>query len=417
MRILHAVEYYYPSVGGVQGVVRQLSERLVKLGHTVTILTSSNVDRKDKYLNGVEIKEFQISGNIVDGIVGNTDEYVNFLLNNDYDIISFFAAQQWSSDLGLLNIENIKIKKVFIPTGFSSLYNDKFSGYYDKMKAWMKQFDMNVFLSDDYRDVNFARNNDVINRILIPNGAGKDEFLINNKSNIRERIGIGREDFLILNVGSHTGLKGHKEAIEIFKKAKIQKTTLLIIGNTIGTSNKEKTLARKIKDLIKKVLSIFIFRYKVDCPDLCSMIEEEYNSSKNSIKSKKKIFVKELNRHDTVEAYKEADLFLFPSNIECSPIVLFESMASKTPFLTSSAGNAKEIIEWSKGGLLLASKKSKKGLCRINIKQSIRDLEYLYNNKELRLEFGKNGFNAWKKHYNWENIVLLYENMYKEILR
>ena len=33
MKILHTVEFYHPSIGGMQEVVKQLSERLVLLGH------------------------------------------------------------------------------------------------------------------------------------------------------------------------------------------------------------------------------------------------------------------------------------------------------------------------------------------------------------------------------------------------
>ena len=35
MKILHTVEFYHPSQGSMQEVVRQISERLVKLGHKV----------------------------------------------------------------------------------------------------------------------------------------------------------------------------------------------------------------------------------------------------------------------------------------------------------------------------------------------------------------------------------------------
>jgi len=45
MNILHCVESYYPSVGGMQEVVKQLSERLVKLGHAVKVATRNNPDR------------------------------------------------------------------------------------------------------------------------------------------------------------------------------------------------------------------------------------------------------------------------------------------------------------------------------------------------------------------------------------
>jgi L-malate glycosyltransferase len=52
---------------------------------------------------------------------------------------------------------------------------------------------------------------------------------------------------------------------------------------------------------------------------------------------------------ETVAAYQAADLFLFPSDIERSPVVLFEAMASRTPFLTTAVGNAEEIFGWSGG--------------------------------------------------------------------
>ena len=40
MKILHTVELYHPSQGGMQEVVKQISERLVKLGHEVTVATT-----------------------------------------------------------------------------------------------------------------------------------------------------------------------------------------------------------------------------------------------------------------------------------------------------------------------------------------------------------------------------------------
>ncbi|MFH1005826.1 MAG: hypothetical protein V1781_10125 [Bacteroidota bacterium] len=48
MKILHTVESYYPSVGGMQEVVKQISEQLVKMGHSVTVATGFHVDRKEK---------------------------------------------------------------------------------------------------------------------------------------------------------------------------------------------------------------------------------------------------------------------------------------------------------------------------------------------------------------------------------
>ena len=123
-----------------------------------------------------------------------------------------------------------------------------------------------------------------------------------------------------------------------------------------------------------------------------------------------------MNRADTVSALQSADLFLFPSLIECSPLVLFEACASGTPFLTSDCGNAKEIIEWTKGGLLLPTEVGDDGYSRIDIKESAKMLEDVISNNQLLTDLSKNGFESWKKRFTWEKISNEYLKLYQEIL-
>ena len=388
MKILHTVEFYHPSIGGMQEVVKQLSERLVLLGHDVTVATTKISERKESCIKGVKISEFSISGSFVRGLKGDIKKYEKFLIESDFDVIVNFAAQQWATDIALSVLDKIKAKKIFVPTGFSGLYAPEYVEYFKKMKTWMKQYDMNIFLSDDYRDVKFARENGIEKRVLIPNGAGEDEFLSENNFNIREKLGISKNDFLILHVGSHTGVKGHAEAIKIFKKAKIKNSTLLIIGNICGIGG---------------------------CYRSCKRKGQFFNRMPFRIFDKRKIFINEMNRIETVSAYKAADLFLFPSNIECSPIVLFECMASKTPFLTSDVGNSVELIDWSNSGILLPTDKGQhnRGLSRVDVKKSSEMLNALANDKQKREKMADAGFNIWKEKYSWEKISLEYEKVYK----
>ena len=118
MKIFHCVESYNPSIGGMQEVVKQLSERLVQLGHDVTVLTRFDPDRDFTKKNGVKVLSFQIEGNPLS--IGNKyeQEYVDFLLTHDSDIVTFFAAQQWATNLALPFLKNIKAKKVSVPTGY-----------------------------------------------------------------------------------------------------------------------------------------------------------------------------------------------------------------------------------------------------------------------------------------------------------
>ncbi len=388
MRILHTVELYSPSVGGIQEVVKQISERLVKLGHDITVATSKLPNRKSNRIKGVNIKEFDISGNLVRGIEGEKEKYKKYLINSEFDIITNFAAQQWASDIMLTIVDKIHAKKVFVPTGFSGLYLPEYKIYFKEMKKYMKKYDANVFLSNNYRDINFARNNNVKNIILIPNGASEEEFLKDTDIDIRDKLKIPRNNFLLLHVGSHTTVKGHSEAIEIFNRAKINNCTFLMIAN-------ETTKGCKKKCRLKKIFSNLKFSFS--------------NINKN-------IIITSLPRKETVAAYKEADLFLFPSNIECSPIVLFECMASKTPFITTDVGNSSEIIEWSGSGQLLPTTKIKDGYSIAKIDDSVKIFEELFLNKNKRKKMADKGYKAWTENFKWGKIAEKYEGLYNSLL-
>lgn len=392
MRILHTVEFYDPSVGGMQEVVKQLSERLVKLGHSVTVATTKLPNRKSLEVNGVKIVEFDIHGNLAYGLSGETDKYEDYLRNSKFGVVVNFAAQQWATDIALDVLDDIKAKKVFVPTGFSGFYLPEYQDYFKKMRTWIKKYDMNVFLSNDYRDIDFARKVGVDKKkiAIIPNGASEDEFLAKSKIDIRKRLGIPRGHFLILHVGSHTGVKGHKEAIKIFAHAKIKNATLLIVGNVFGGG----------------------------CSLYCPRRSFFFNLSPRRWLDRKRLIVAQIPRVETVAAYQASDLFLFPSNIECSPIVLFESMAAKTPFLTADVGNSAEIVEWSGGaGIILPTDKDKEGFARVRIPGSVKILEEIYRDTKRREKMADAGFSAWKERFTWEKIAKEYEKLYRRLAK
>lgn len=131
--------------------------------------------------------------------------------------------------------------------------------------------------------------------------------------------------------------------------------------------------------------------------------------------SAKKVILTEADRATTVAAYKQADLFLFPSTIECSPIVLFEAAAAGTPFLTTDVGNANEIITWTRGGMLLPTHKNSEGLSYAEIRGSAQQLTKLYEDKALREQLGKAGKQNWQEKFTWARIATQYEEMYQKL--
>jgi len=351
MKILHTSESYYPEVGGMSEMVQQISEQLILLGHEVTVATGKSIKRRNKIINGVRLVEF---GEKREG-------YQEFIKNSTFDVIANFAAQQWATNLILPILDQLNAKKVFVPVGFSGLQLPWYWGYYQTMKKWIKQYDANIFLSNNYRDINFARKYKAKNIKVIPNGVNANEFLKKTNVDIRKKLGIPDDHFLVLNVSSHTGLKGHLEALRIFIKANIPNATYLNIGKHSKS--------------------------KFSCYWHCQILKAL---------STKNILIKDLTREQTVAAFKSADIFLFTSKVECSPIVLFECVAAGTPFLTTDVGNAREIIGWTKGGKLLPT----------NINESAKILTDAYNHPL------KKPPNLADK-FTWKKIAREYERMYK----
>ena len=393
MKILHTVESYLPSRHGMQQVVSRVSDHLVRMGHEVTVATSYNPDRNTDMINGVKIVDFKISGNLVKGIEGELDRYHIFLRKSDFDIVTNFAAQQWATDGMITILDDVRGKKVFVPTGFSALYNRKYDYYFNKMRNWMNKYDINVFSSYEYRDICFAKENNISKIIVIPNGASKDEFMQPSRIDIRLLLGLDEDCFMILHVGSYNGFKGHREAKEIFRRAKLRNTCFLFVSTDMrrfGPSLRRAPLLR-FRNFFQQVEQVL------------------YN---------KRIIFKEITREEIVDAFKQADLFLFPSNLECSPVVLFECMASRTPFLTSDVGNAKEIIKWSNhAGSLLPTQKDEVGRSHVKIPESARILEDSYSNTEKLKGMAENGFNQWRRRFTWEKIAKQYEKLYRQLAR
>jgi L-malate glycosyltransferase len=387
MKILHTVESYLPARHGMAEVVRQLSEGLVKRGHQVTVATSVDSNRASDSIAGVKVVAFDLSGNLVRGMEGTPEKYINFVKAGDFDLVTCFAAQQWATDALLPHLSALKARKVFVPTGFSALHDPAYKGYFEQMPAWLRSFDVNVFLSDTYQDAAFAQKQGISNTVLIPNGAASEEFAPLPSPFIKKKLGIRERTKLILHVGSYTGEKGHQEAIELFLNARIRNATLLFVGQ-----NPERIM-KLLGGRRKKYLEL----------------------PKQYLLSGKKIRACSLSREETVQAFKEADLFLFPSRIECSPIVLFEAAAAGTPFLSTEVGNAREIADWTGGGRIIPTTfRNTRGYA--DTEAGGRMLEELARDQDLRNKMGTAARAAWQQHFTWEKITERYEQLYLDLL-
>ncbi len=377
MRILHTVEFYEPRKGGAEEVVRQLSERLVKAGHEVTIATSFDPQRSAGYLHGVRVEQFKIRGNVVLGIKGDPSEIKRYqdLLAGNFDVVLNYAAQNWTTDLALESLYRITAKKVLVPCGYSGLQNPKYAAYFAALPEKLKQYDALVYMSMQYQDKIFGDKHGLAAKaVYLPNGAG-EEFLEKPIYDFAAKAGIATER-IALCVSNHYLAKGHRFVLEAFAQMKRTDTTLVIIGKPLVGSGIKRKAGHFILDYCRcRLQSLLRPRIKLINTD---------------------------DRRLILSAYASADVFLSGSSVECAPLVMYESFASKTPFVTYPAGNVadhKEVLKIVQTPAEMA-----------------RVANYILDDAKTAQDVADRAFAVWQKSHTWESIAKGYEFLYKRIL-
>jgi glycosyltransferase involved in cell wall biosynthesis len=362
MNILICVEKYYPHIGGAEKHTQIIAEYLVKKNYKVEIATSKEKTRKFKQLNNVKINEFEVSGNLVKGFKGQTKDYQNFLLKNNFELIIFYAAQQWSFDLGLQVIEKISCKKIFVPCGFSRLNNFFYKSYFEKLAKKLNAFDKIICFSKNYKDYHFCKR--IFNKKIdvISNGS----FEIQNKENIFNEFYKKKKDNIsILSVANLKFNKGQHNTLRILSMLKHKKYSLFFIASNVKIN------------FYFLFLKVLIFFSKIKNPS-CEI----------------KI-ITNLDRKMTENAFVDANYFIHPSKIEASPLVLFEALSCGKIYLGTNTGNCKEVIKNIKYGFISDFTNELSNKLDYFIAKDV------HNNNLIKKKIVQN----FKKKYSWNHLL------------
>lgn len=417
MRILFCCQFYAPSVGGVQEVVMQVAERLAGRGHQVTVATTRLPNRDFEVLNGVAVKGFDVAGSRVAGITGDVRAYQEFVLSGQFDAVLVYAAQQWTFDALWPILGQISMRKVLVPCGFSGLYEPGYADYFREMPAILRQFDHLVFHASGYRDIDFARAHGLANLSVVPNGASEEICTARPDPSFRERYGIPKDSFVFLTVGSFTGLKGHLELAKAFGRMKLRPgahATLILNGNEPQAVNAGvRGFVARLTGLIRtrgvRHALALLWKKLVGAGASPRKIAEQINAGQPA----KQVLVTDLPREELVHAFMAADLFVFASNIEYSPLVLFESAAAGTPFLTVDVGNALEIAQWTGAGVACPSRRDANGYTRVNDAALAGAMVELMAQPDKLRDLGAAGRRNLLERFTWGKIAIQYERIFQ----
>lgn len=402
MRILLCCEHFYPSVGGVQKVMLELGRRFISFGHEVEVVASYRDDRTVFNVNGLKIHSFKVYGNAVTGMQGEIEAYQEFLMGGEYDFLLVMAAQQWTLDAMLPVLDQIPYRKFQIPCGYSCFYIPQYQNYYERMKAYLPKFDELIYNSSDYRDINFARDLGLQNINIIPVGAGEDEFDEKKVDrDIRKKLGI-KDEFVFLSVGAPVYNKGQAEVLNAYKMAKLEYKSVLILNGNYGREHKLSfaSLLKSPRAFAKEVAMRFLGR---------SPAAIQKNAKR--IKGDKKVICVDLAREELISLFYEADLFVFASHIEYSPLVIFECLAAGLPFLSTPVGNVDEIVRWSGGGEVFSAKRKPDGWVKADPQVLAAKMEKLAVDPKRLEQMSTAGQEAWRKKFTWTKMAQAIESL------
>lgn len=223
------------------------------------------------------------------------------------------------------------------------------------LKSCEKVISISQYLSDKIQ-----KDYSLDNLTTVYNGIDTDLFdpkkNEKNREKLRKQYGIHEEDVVVVFSGRMVQEKGVKELLEAFLLLpKELSVKILIIGSSFFGADKDNPYMKHLKNLCQSRQSDIIFTGYVKYQNM-------------------------------PEYYAMADIGCIPS-IWDEPfgLTVVEQMAMELPIITTDAGAIPEIVNSACGYIL----KRDADLCE-NIASSIRKM---YENKELRIQMGKNGRN------------------------
>ena len=376
MKILMLTWEYPPRiVGGIARVVHDLSHKLVKDGHEVTVVTYKDGDVLD-YENDKGVKVYRVNNyiispnNFIDWImqlnfnmVAKATEIINkegkFDCIHAHDWLVAYAAKTLKNSYEMPIVSTIHATEA----GRNSGIHDETQKYINDTEWLLTYESTEVIVNSNYMKCELQRlfglPFEKIN--VVPNGINMNNFYgIEKDYDFRRQYAMDNEK-IILYVGRLVYEKGIQNLISAMPKIlQGYNDTKLVIAGKGG------------------------------------MIDELKLQAKNMGLGDKVYFTGYLNSKQVQKMYKCADIAVFPSTYEPFGIVALEAMLAGIPTVVSDVGGLNEIVKHGVDGM-----KSYAGNAN-SIADSI--LALLFDH-QLCAKVSKNAKANVKELYNWNKIA------------
>ena len=361
--------YYYPSIGGVQKIVSELSTRLTESGYTITIITcnSENVATYEKK-DGLEIIRFPCWD-----ILNKTYpipkptvlsmKIISRLLMTDFHLV---ITHTRFYPLCLLGMIIAKIKKIpFIHMEHGSQY--------------IISQNLLVSLLGRIYDHSFG--------FLIIRFANQNICISNKTMDFVRHLG-GRTSIVIHNGIDLSKYIGSKEEVS---ESPPDIVTITYLGRLI--------FAKGVQDLISIVPEIknnFKLLIIGDGPYKPELLRLAQKTDRTKI-----IFLGEKQYNEIPQLLTNTDIFVNPSYSEGFPTSVVEACAAGCAVIATDVGGTNEIIQEGITGFLIPPGDQQALIEKIN---------FLVENGTMRGTLGKNAHDYIRNNFSWDEILPLWIN-------
>jgi glycosyltransferase involved in cell wall biosynthesis len=383
------------SRGGVEFHVAALAGGLADLGHSVTIVRTSNQ---------ASIHDAGHFDLILP--LAKEDESNNRRIGRNINFRSIRMIQNFSQrvDFGLRIAKWVRENIAFIETFDLVHHHDFVTSYfvsreivkYSKIRQfWTNHLGEFVllnrlpivgnfttkFLSRNYLHA-FAPSHELANKKgiscqvdMVPNGADLDLFrplTAKTRNELRWALGWG-SDFVVIVPRRWAPLKGVLYAAQ----------------------------ASKILELKQEVRFVFVGAKESDFPEYAAEIRKLLSESQG-----KKTVIDSASQNEMARLLASSDLTLIPSLFEAVCLSAVESLACEVPIVASNLGGLPDVVIEGYTGFLVEAKSP------TQIAEAVARALELHSKQQLSM-LGQSGRKLVEENYSWEKIISRYEGCYE----
>jgi glycosyltransferase involved in cell wall biosynthesis len=304
MKVALTCPNYFPYIGGVETHVKEISERLVRRGFDVEVLTTDSTGRlqEEAVINNVRVKRFKsfapqesyyLSRGLEAYLKKNSANYEIVHSHSYASFPSLYAARAKTTN-------NLIFTPHYHGAGHSILRNMLYRAYRILGRKIFEKTDRIVCVSNYEKNLLLRHFTiDDSNVVVIPNGLELQEFRSTKKRNKRNRT--------ILYVGRLEKYKGIRYLMEVLPRLGGDVNLEIVGKGPYGDS---------LMKLSKKL-------------DILPRIK----------------FSHDLPREELLQKYADADVFVLLSRREAFGICVAEALASKTPCVLARGSSLDEWID------------------------------------------------------------------------